>query len=88
MDFKSQIKSTVPTGTAPLSVTSTTLVSNLNVEKLGGQNSTYYTTAANINITDSGSYFDGITTEAALQEAAVKINEARMFAIAMSIGLG
>ena len=42
-----QITSTVATGTAPLVVTSTTLVSNLNAALLGGNNSTYYTTITN-----------------------------------------
>lgn len=40
--FSSQIVSTVATGTAPLSVQSTTLVSNLNADKLDGQDGSYY----------------------------------------------
>lgn len=37
-----RLESTVATGTAPLSVASTTLVSNLNAELLNGQNAAYY----------------------------------------------
>lgn len=47
--FSSQIVSTVATGTAPFSVTSTTLVSNLNADKLDGQDGSYYQNASNIN---------------------------------------
>ena len=42
------LTSTVATGTAPLSVASTTLVSNLNVQYLNGQLGSYYTTAGNL----------------------------------------
>jgi hypothetical protein len=45
----SQVKSTVPTGIAPLTVASTTLVSNLNVEMLNGRTSNFYTNASNIS---------------------------------------
>jgi hypothetical protein len=41
--------STVSTGTAPLTVTSTTLVSNLNADQLDGQEGSYYTNAGNLN---------------------------------------
>ena len=44
-----QITSSVATGTAPLSVASSTLVSNLNVGLLGGQPSSYYLNNNNIN---------------------------------------
>ena len=40
-----QLKSTIATGTAPLTVASTTLVSNLNAQYLNGQLGTYYSVA-------------------------------------------
>lgn len=43
--FSSQIVSTVETGTAPFSVASTTLVSNLNADKLDGKEGSYYENA-------------------------------------------
>jgi len=46
--------SNVSTGTSPLTVTSTTLVSNLNADKLDGQEGTYYLNYAN---------FSGIATD-------------------------
>lgn len=49
MDFKSQIKSTVATGTAPLSIDSTTVVSNLNADLLDGQHASYFYPASNPN---------------------------------------
>ena len=45
----STITSTVAIGTAPLTVTSTTAVTNLNADLLDGQHGTYYRDAANIN---------------------------------------
>jgi len=42
-----QIKSTLATGTAPFSVSSTTAVTNLNVDLLDGQEGSYYLDAAN-----------------------------------------
>jgi hypothetical protein len=45
----SQLVSTVSTGTAPLVVSSTTLVSNLNAQYLNGNDSTYYTNASNLS---------------------------------------
>lgn len=44
-----QLISTVATGTAPLSVTSTTAVTNLNADLLDGQHGSYYQNAANLN---------------------------------------
>jgi len=44
-----QIVSTVATGTAPLTVASTTKVTNLNADLLNGQSASYYTNASNIN---------------------------------------
>ncbi len=58
--------STVSTGTAPLTITSTTVVTNLNADKLDGQHGSYYQDAGNItagtlaNARLSGSY-TGIT---------------------------
>lgn len=43
----SSVTSTVVTGTAPLTVTSTTLVNNLNVQYLNGQQASYYTNVGN-----------------------------------------
>ena len=45
----STLVSTVATGTAPLTVTSTTLVTNLNADLLDGQEGSFYTNASNIN---------------------------------------
>ena len=42
-----QIKSTLATGTAPFSVSSTTVVTNLNADLLDGQEGSYYLDAAN-----------------------------------------
>lgn len=44
-----QLKSTVATGTSPLTVASTTVVTNLNADKLDGQDGAYYQNASNIN---------------------------------------
>lgn len=44
-----QLISTVANGTAPLKVTSTTLVANLNADYLEGQHGSYYTNASNIS---------------------------------------
>jgi parallel beta-helix repeat protein len=45
----SRLISTVATGTAPLQVASTTLVTNLNADLLDGQSGGYYQNASNIN---------------------------------------
>ena len=45
----SQLVSNIATGTAPLTVTSTTVVSNLNSQYLNGQLGSYYTTAGNLS---------------------------------------
>lgn len=42
------LQSTVASGTAPLTVASTTLVSNLNVQYLNSQTGSYYLTAGNL----------------------------------------
>ncbi len=43
------LTSTVATGTAPITVSSTTLVANLNADLLDGQQGSYYQNASNIN---------------------------------------
>lgn len=43
------LEATVATGTAPLNITSTTLVQNLNVDLLDGQHGSYYTNASNLS---------------------------------------
>ncbi len=45
----SQLVSTVADGTAPLTVTSTTVVTNLNADLLDGQQGAYYTNASNLS---------------------------------------
>jgi len=50
------LKSTVAIGTAPLEVTSTTVVTNLNADLLDGQHGAYYATAANLVAT--GAFVD------------------------------
>lgn len=48
MDFKTQIKSTVATGTAPLNIASTTVIPNLNADLLDGNHaSAFLTTSGN-----------------------------------------
>lgn len=44
-----QLSSSVATGTAPLTVNSTTLVSNLNADLLDGQSGSFYQNAGNLN---------------------------------------
>lgn len=46
--FSGQITNTIATGTAPLVITSTTLVSNLNVQYLNGQLGSYYAAASSL----------------------------------------
>ena len=48
VQYSSQLISSVATGTSPLSVASTTLVTNLNAQYLNGQLGSYYTNAANL----------------------------------------
>jgi len=45
----SRFVSNIATGTAPLTVSSTTLVANLNADLLDGNDSTYYTNASNLS---------------------------------------
>jgi hypothetical protein len=57
------VESTVATGTAPLTVASTTLVTNLNADLLDGQSGSYYNDLANAIITSQSQgdilYFNG-----------------------------
>ena len=46
--FSGQITNTIATGTAPFAITSTTLVSNLNVQYLNGQLGSYYAAASSL----------------------------------------
>jgi hypothetical protein len=55
------LTSTIATGTAPLTVTSTTLVSNLNSDYLDGQHGSYYTTAGNLTGTISNTVLGNST---------------------------
>ena len=55
------LTSTIATGTAPLTVTSTTLVSNLNSDYLDGQHGSYYTTAGNLTGTISSTVLGNST---------------------------
>ena len=62
-----RIISNVATGTAPLGVTSTTMVANLNAELLGGQNSSFFRNASNINAgTLPGSAMPALTGDVTL----------------------
>jgi hypothetical protein len=49
LSLTGQLVSTVATGTAPLVVSSTTAVTNLNADLLDGQHGTYYMTASTDN---------------------------------------
>lgn len=72
----SQLISTVPTGTAPIIVASTTLINNLNADLLDGQTASFYQNAANITAGTldgarlSGSYA-GITGVGALTSGSI-----------------
>ena len=63
------LKSTVGIGTAPLEITSTTVVTNLNADLLDGQHGAYYATAANLIAT--GAIVDTNTTNLILTGAIV-----------------
>lgn len=69
--------STATTGTAPLNVLSTTLVNNLNVALLNGQNAAYYTNATNINA--------GTLADARLSSNAALKNIDNNFSVAQSV---
>lgn len=55
-------QSTVSTGTAPLTVASTTVVTNLNADKLDGQDGSYYATVNNASFTGTFSAPSGTIT--------------------------
>ena len=72
--------STVSSGTAPFSVTSTTLVANLNADLLDGESKTYYTDATNLSsgtipssILGNSTIFIG-TTSVALNRASANLS--------------
>ena len=54
-----QLISTIATGTAPLQVSSTTLVTNLNADYLSGQHGSFYQNASNINAGMLGTLYGG-----------------------------
>lgn len=66
-----QLKSTVATGTAPLTVNSTTVVTNLNADLLDGQSGSYYQNAANINT--------GTLSDSRLSSNVALLNNAQTF---------
>lgn len=74
LNTNSQIKSTVPTGTAPLTVTSTTKVANLNADLLDGNDSTYFTNSSSINYDNTISGLSSRTVKTAIDELASDIN--------------
>jgi hypothetical protein len=57
-----QLHSSIATGTAPLTVQSTTVVSNLNADKLDGQEGSYYTDFSNQTVT-SGELTDAMMND-------------------------
>lgn len=74
-----QFKSSVTTGTAPLVINSTTMVSNLNSELLSGQNSSYYLNASN---------FTGTLADARLTSNVPLKNAANIFAASQTLSPG
>jgi len=78
----SRFVSDVTTGTAPLTVSSTTLVSNLNADLLDGQEGSYYTNASNINAGTIGDAYlpatisSDITGNAATATTATNLTDA------------
>jgi hypothetical protein len=49
LSMSGQLTNTLAIGTSPFAITSTTMVTNLNSELLGGQNGAYYRSATNMN---------------------------------------
>jgi hypothetical protein len=70
-------QSDIATGTAPLTVASTTLVTNLNADKLDGQEGSYYQDAGNLN---AGTLADARVAESNVtqHEAALTITESQI----------
>jgi hypothetical protein len=78
--------STVATGTSPLQVTSTTLVSNLNADLLDGQQGSYYQNASNIN---AGSLSDSyLSSNVVLLNNAQTITGAKIFTSQVTLNNG
>lgn len=63
-DFRAthQLVSTIATGTAPLAITSTTVVPNLNADLLDGQHGSFYQDAANLTGTVASARLSGSYT--------------------------
>jgi hypothetical protein len=62
------LKSTVAQGTAPLEVTSNTVVTNLNADLLDGQHAAYYATAANLVATGTTNAAGIVTNASAISD--------------------
>ena len=62
------LKSTVAQGTAPLEVTSNTVVTNLNADLLDGQHAAYYATAANLLSTGTTNAAGIVTNASAIAD--------------------
>lgn len=69
-----QLKSTIATGTAPLTVTSTTVVTNLNADKLDGQDGSWYLDGANFTGTINSAVLGNSTVY--IGSTAVALNRA------------
>jgi len=68
-----QLQSTIAIGTAPLTVVSTTVVSNLNADLLDGQHGSYYQTQIDLKAPIASPTFTGIVTTSASGIKASKI---------------
>ena len=64
MDFKTKIKSTVATGTAPFDIASTTSVTNLNVDLLDGKHASDFALASQVltNVPSGAKFTDTVYT--------------------------
>lgn len=76
------LASTAPTGTAPLSVASTTMVANLNSNYLGNQPGSFYQNASNIDAgTVDPNYLPGISGDLSIVRTGVNSETASVTAI-------
>lgn len=71
------LESTIAIGTAPLTITSTTLVSNLNADLLDGQEGSYYLDSANHTGTQTASTISDFDTEVS-NNASVSSNTSKV----------